>query len=66
MNATEKNRFSVPVTVFQERRLPERATLAGYAALTDDEAARIETICHEVFADAARTPDTDGFRDIEG
>ena len=33
MNATEKNRFSGPVTVFQERRLPERATPAGYAAL---------------------------------
>ncbi len=33
MNATEKKRFSGPVTVFQERRLPERATPAGYAAL---------------------------------
>ncbi|NWG72393.1 MAG: Fic family protein [Parvularculaceae bacterium] len=28
-----QNRFSGPVTVFQERRLPERATPAGYAAL---------------------------------
>lgn len=30
-----KDRFSGPVTVFQERRLPERATPAGYAALID-------------------------------
>ena len=66
MNATEKNRFSGPVTVFQERRIPERATPAGYAALTDDEAARIETIYHEVFADAAPVPDPGGFRSIEG
>ncbi|NQW23561.1 MAG: Fic family protein [SAR202 cluster bacterium] len=28
-------RFSGPVTVFQERRLPERATPAGYGALID-------------------------------
>lgn len=28
-------RFSGPVTVFQERRLPERATPAGYSALID-------------------------------
>jgi hypothetical protein len=28
-----QNRFSGPVTVFQERALPERATPAGYAAL---------------------------------
>lgn len=28
-----QNHFSGPVTVFQERRLPERATPAGYAAL---------------------------------
>ena len=28
-------RFSGPVTVFQERVLPERATPAGYAALID-------------------------------
>ena len=33
MNIPDKNRFSGPVTVFQERRLPERATPAGYAAL---------------------------------
>lgn len=33
MNATDKNRFSGRVSVFQERRLPERATPAGYAAL---------------------------------
>lgn len=31
----ERNQFSGPVTVFQERRLPERATPAGYAALVD-------------------------------
>lgn len=30
-----QNRFSGPVTVFHERRLPERATPAGYAALID-------------------------------
>ena len=29
------NQFSGPVTVFQERRLPERATPAGYSALID-------------------------------
>lgn len=34
-------RFSGPVTVFQERRLPERATLAGYAALIDACALRV-------------------------
>jgi hypothetical protein len=35
MNASNPNRFSGPVTVFHERRLPERATLAGYAALIE-------------------------------
>src|SRR5260370_32455102 len=30
-----KTRFSGPITVFQERILPERATVAGYAALID-------------------------------
>jgi hypothetical protein len=35
MNAATTNRFSGPVTVFQEYRLPERATPAGYAALID-------------------------------
>ena len=30
-----KHRFSGPITVFQDRRLPERATPAGYAALID-------------------------------
>src|SRR5215467_1086372 len=30
-----QNRFSGPVTVFQEQALPERATPAGYAALID-------------------------------
>lgn len=33
MAATAQTRFSGPVTVFQERRLPEAATPAGYAAL---------------------------------
>ena len=33
MNAPDQNRFSGPVTVFQERRLPVIATPAGYAAL---------------------------------
>ena len=31
----EQKSFSGPVTVFQEKRLPEEATLAGYAALID-------------------------------
>ncbi|MDP6875804.1 MAG: Fic family protein [Alphaproteobacteria bacterium] len=35
MNSAEQPRFSGPVTVFQERRLPEKATPAGYGALTD-------------------------------
>lgn len=32
---SDQNQFSGPVTVFHERRLPERATPAGYAALID-------------------------------
>jgi hypothetical protein len=32
---TKSKRFSGPITVFQERRLPERATPAGYAALIE-------------------------------
>ena len=35
MNVALQHRFSGPITVFQDRRLPERATLAGYAALID-------------------------------
>jgi len=35
MNVALQHRFSGPITVFQGRRLPERATLAGYAALID-------------------------------
>ena len=35
MTIASTNRFPGPVTVFQERRLPERATPAGYAALID-------------------------------
>ena len=35
MNAARQRRFAGPVTVFQDRRLPERATPAGYAALID-------------------------------
>ena len=35
MNVAFQHRFSGPITVFQNRRLPERATLAGYAALID-------------------------------
>jgi hypothetical protein len=35
MNDPIQHRFSGPVTVFQDRRLPERATPAGYAALID-------------------------------
>ena len=35
MNQRQEERFSGPVTVFHERRLPERGTPAGYAALID-------------------------------
>lgn len=35
MAATAQIQFSGPVTVFQERRLPETATPAGYSALID-------------------------------
>ncbi len=35
MNSTSENEFSGPVTVFREKRLPEKATPAGYAALID-------------------------------
>lgn len=35
MVSTGQTHFSGPVTVFQERRLPETATPAGYAALID-------------------------------
>ncbi|MGB7101355.1 MAG: Fic family protein [Xanthobacteraceae bacterium] len=35
MNQRSPNRFSEPVTIFHERRLPERAKPAGYAALID-------------------------------
>ena len=35
MNKAVQQRFSGPVTVFQERRLPEKATPAGYSALID-------------------------------
>jgi hypothetical protein len=35
MKTESGNRFSGPVTVFHDRRLPERATPAGYAALVD-------------------------------
>jgi len=35
MSAANEIPFSGPVTVFQERRLPEHATLAGYSALID-------------------------------
>jgi hypothetical protein len=33
MAAATQHRFSGPVTIFQERRLPERAAPAGYSAL---------------------------------
>ncbi|MBT6503356.1 MAG: cell filamentation protein Fic, partial [Deltaproteobacteria bacterium] len=33
MNSETQHRFSGAVTVFHERRLPERATPAGYSAL---------------------------------
>ena len=35
MTSGLSNRFSGPVTVFQEKRLPEKATPAGYSALID-------------------------------
>jgi Fic/DOC family len=35
MSQKSAKRFSGPVTIFQENRLPEKATLAGYSALVD-------------------------------
>jgi Fic family protein len=35
MSEASQDRFSGPVTAFQDRALPERAALAGYAALID-------------------------------
>lgn len=35
MNAEPQHQFSGPISVFHDRRLPERATPAGYAALID-------------------------------
>ena len=35
MDANTEYRFSGAVTVFQEKRLPEKATPAGYSALID-------------------------------
>lgn len=35
MDTSDQHRFSGPVTVFHERRLPERAIPTGYAALID-------------------------------
>jgi hypothetical protein len=35
MGPPPRQRFSGPVTAFHDRRLPERATPAGYAALID-------------------------------
>ena len=35
MNVVPQHRFSGPITVFRDRRLPDRATLAGYGALID-------------------------------
>jgi hypothetical protein len=35
MNTPDQYQFSGPVTVFQETRLPEKATPAGYSALID-------------------------------
>jgi hypothetical protein len=35
MAAPPQHRFSGPVIVYRERRLPERATPAGYSALID-------------------------------
>jgi Fic family protein len=35
MNKPNKNPFSGPITVFHDRRLPEKAAPAGYAALID-------------------------------
>ena len=41
MNDTPQYRFSGPVIVFQERRLPERAAPAGYSALIDAYALKV-------------------------
>src|SRR5690606_33465073 len=35
MTSATQNQFSGPVSVFQEKRLPETATPAGYSALID-------------------------------
>ncbi len=35
MNVMQQHRFSGPITVFRDRRLPDRATPAGYSALID-------------------------------
>jgi Fic/DOC family len=35
MEESQEKRFSVPITAFRERRLPEQAKPAGYAALID-------------------------------
>jgi hypothetical protein len=49
MKDGEKNLFSGPVTLFHERRLPVPGVLAGYSALTEDEARRVEEIYADVF-----------------
>lgn len=41
MMAVKNHRFSGPVTVFHERRLPEQATPAGYGALIDAYALKV-------------------------
>ena len=41
MSDTPQYRFSGPVIVFQERRLPERAAPAGYSALIDAYALKV-------------------------
>lgn len=53
MDMDVQHPFSGPVTVFQDRRLPERATPAGYAALIDAYALRVP-LARTLFATGER------------
>lgn len=58
-----QNQFSGPVTVFQERRLPEKATPAGYAALIHAYALKVplpRTL--SAIGERHRLTDTEGWR----
>ena len=53
MDDEKKHGFSGPVTAFHERRLPETATPAGYAALI--EALRLRVPVPRILSAMART-----------